>query len=60
MSPFIFIPLAFFGTCATLTIIFIFCARELREWGTPSVGDEAESFLADLEAESYLAEEVRT
>jgi hypothetical protein len=33
MSPFIFIPLAFFGTCATLTILFIFCARELREWG---------------------------
>lgn len=32
MSPFIFIPLAFFGTCATLTALFVFACREVRSW----------------------------
>ena len=32
MSPLIFVPVAFFGTCATLTILFVFCAREYRSW----------------------------
>lgn len=32
MSPFIFIPVAFFGTSATLTVLFVFACREIRSW----------------------------
>lgn len=32
MSPLIFIPITLFGVCGTLTVLFVFCAREARSW----------------------------
>lgn len=47
MSPFVFIPIAFFGICATFTVLLVFCAREYRSRAPAcDVGAEAEAFLA--------------